>query len=180
MEERFASYILSNKGNIKASILLKLLKCIVVGYSNGNESFTSRLFSSYGSLNMLFHFSRYLIYSVFHETFVKMFMTKLSFSSSKFKNPFQDVVSYRRLGCLILWYWNVGPLNTEMFVSFWGCFFRNKRADILNFSWIKYLSNWFLISHKVTYMGLLLLKLRAVELESRTENRHLIANWYIF
>ena len=138
---RAVCYILSNKGNIKASILLKLLKCIVVGYSNGNESFTSRLFSSYGSLNMLFHFSRYLIYSVFHETFVKMFMTKLSFSSSKFKNPFQDVVSYRRLGCLILWYWNVGPLNTEMFVSFWGCFFRNKRADILNFSWIKYLSN---------------------------------------
>ena len=102
MEERFASYILSNQGNIKSSIFLKLLKCIVVGYSNGNESFTSRLFSSYGSLNMLFHFSRYLIYSVFHETFVKMFMTKLSFSSSKFKNPFQDVVSYRRLGCLIL------------------------------------------------------------------------------
>ena len=102
MEERFASYILSNEGNIKASILLKLLKCIVEGYSNGNESFPSRLFSNYGSLNMLFHFSRYLIYSVFHETFVKMFMTKLSFSSSKFKNPFQDVVSYRRLGCLIL------------------------------------------------------------------------------
>ena len=55
-EERFASKILSNEGNIKASILLILLKCIVVGYSNGNESFTGRLFSNYGLLNMLFYF----------------------------------------------------------------------------------------------------------------------------
>ena len=70
-EERFASLVLSNEGNIKASILLILLKCIIVGYSNGNESFTGRLFSNYGLLNMLFHFFRYLIYSVFHETFVK-------------------------------------------------------------------------------------------------------------
>ena len=37
-----------------------------------------------------------------------------------------------------------------------------------------------MISHKMTYMGLLLLKLRAVELESRTESRLLISNWYIF
>ena len=88
MEERFASYILSNKGNIKASILLKLLKCIVVGYSNGNEIFTGKLFSNYGPLNMLLHFFRYLIYSVFHETFVKKFMKKLFFFSSNFKNPF--------------------------------------------------------------------------------------------
>ena len=55
-EEPFASQILSNEGNIKASVLLILLKCIVVSYSNGNESFTGRLFSNYGPLNMLFHF----------------------------------------------------------------------------------------------------------------------------
>ena len=110
-EEPFASQILSNEGNIKASILLILLKCIVVGYSNGNESFTGRLFSNYGPLNMLFHFFRYLIYSVFHKTFVKKFMKKLSFFSSNFKNPFQDVVYYRKLGCLTLWYWNGDPLN---------------------------------------------------------------------
>ena len=79
-EEPFASQILSNEGNIKASVLLILLKCIVVGYSNGNESFTGRLFSNYGPLNMLFHFFRYLIYSVFHKTFAKKFMKKLSFS----------------------------------------------------------------------------------------------------
>ena len=123
---------MSNEGNIKTSILLILLKCIVVGYSNGNESFTGRLFSNYGPLNMLFHFFRYLIYSVFHKTFVKKFMKKLSFFSSNFKNPFQDVVYYRKLGCLTLWYWNGNPLNirkkAEKFVHFWGCFFRNKKC----------------------------------------------------
>ena len=36
----------------------------------------------------------------------------------------------------------------------------------------------FLISHKMTYMGLLLVKLQAVELERRTEDRLLIANWH--
>ena len=35
----FASYILSNEGNVKISILLILLKRIVVGCFNGNESF---------------------------------------------------------------------------------------------------------------------------------------------
>ena len=138
---------MSNEGNIKASILLILLKCIFVGYSNGNESFTGRLFSNYGSLNMLFHFFRYLIYSVFHETFVKMFMKKLSFFSSNFKDPFQDVVYYRKLGCLTLWYWNDDPLNirqkVEKFVHFWGCFSEIKNTDILNFSGIKYLGNDF-------------------------------------
>ena len=128
----FCFWILSNEGNIKASILLILLKCIAVGYSNGNESFTGRLFSNYGLLNMLFHFFRYLIYSVFHETFVKMFMKKPSFFSSNFKNPFQDLVCYRKLGCLILRYWNGSLLNikqkVEIFVHFWGCFFRNKKC----------------------------------------------------
>ena len=55
-QEPFASQILPNEGNRKASILLILLKCIVVGYSNGNENFTDRLFSIYGPLNTLFHF----------------------------------------------------------------------------------------------------------------------------
>ena len=48
--------ILSKEGNIKDSILPMLLKWMVVGYSNGNERFTGRLLSNYGSLNMLFHF----------------------------------------------------------------------------------------------------------------------------
>ena len=41
-EQCFASWILSNEGNIKASILLILLKFIDVGRSNENESFTGR------------------------------------------------------------------------------------------------------------------------------------------
>ena len=104
---------MSNEGNIKASILLILLKYIVVGYSNGNESFTSTLFSNYGSLNTLFHFFRLLIYSVFHETFVKKLMKKLSFFSSNFKNPFQDVEYYRKLRYLTLWNWNGSPLKIK-------------------------------------------------------------------
>ena len=61
-EEPFASYqILSNEGNINDSILLILLKCVNVGFSKGNKSFTGRLFSSCEPLNMLFHFFRYLI-----------------------------------------------------------------------------------------------------------------------
>ena len=115
---------MSNEGSIKASVWLILLKCIVVSCSNGNKCFTGRLFPSYGPLNMLFHFLSisHLYYSVFQETFVKMFM-KLSFFSPNFKNPFQDIVCYRKLGCLTLWYWNGCPLN----ISFWSCFFWNKK-----------------------------------------------------
>ena len=123
---------MSNEGNVKTSILLILLKCIVVGYSNGNESFTGRLFSNYRLLNMLFHFFRYLIYSVFYNTFVKRFMKKLSFFSSNFKNQFQDVVYYKKLGCLTLSYWNGDPLNIRLkvgnFFRFGGCSFRNKKC----------------------------------------------------
>ena len=72
------------------------------GYSNGIESFTDRLLSNYEPLNMLFHFFRHLIYCVFHEAFVKKFMKKPSLFNSTFKNPFQDVVYYRKLGCLTL------------------------------------------------------------------------------
>ena len=116
-----------NEGNIKDSISLILLKYIVLVYSNGNESFTGRLFSNYEPLNMLFHFFRYLIYSVFHVAFVKNFMKKLSFFSSDVKNPFQDVVYYWKLRCLTLWNWNVGLLGIR-FVRFWGCFFRNEKT----------------------------------------------------
>ena len=91
-EDPFASQILSNEGNIKTSVLLILLKPIAVGYSNGNESFTGRLFSNkvvftgrLFSTGRRFRFFRYLIYSVFHETFVKKFMKNLSFFSSNFK-----------------------------------------------------------------------------------------------
>ena len=85
---------------------------------------------------MLFHFFRYLIYSVFHKTFVKFFVKKLSFFSSNFKNPFQDVVCYRKLGCLISWY-------DKTLSTFGAAFSEIKNADILNFSWTNYLGNYF-------------------------------------
>ena len=92
---------LSNEGNIKASIFLILLKCIVVAYFNGNVSFTGRLFKvraveyaiPFLFYFILFYFIWYLIYSVFHEAFVKKFMKKLSFFSSNLKNPFGAVFS---------------------------------------------------------------------------------------
>ena len=123
---------MSNRRNIIGSILLILLKCIVVGYSNGNESFPGRLFSNYGPLNMLLHFLRYLIYSVFHE--------KLSLFSSNFKNQFQDVVYYRPLGCLTLWYKGKKLKNVSIFGA---AFSEIKNADILKFSWIKYFGSDF-------------------------------------
>ena len=69
-----------------------LLKHTVVGYSNGNESLTGRLFLNYGPLNMLFSFFRYLIYSVFSGDFCQKVYEKLSFFSLNLKNLFQDVV----------------------------------------------------------------------------------------
>ena len=122
----FSFYILSNGANVKASILVVVLKCIVVGYSNGNESFIGRLFSNYGSLNMLFHFFWYLIYSVFHKTFIEKFLKKLSFFISNLKNPFQDVAYYRKLRCVTSWYQNYGPLNVKSwkFCPFLRLFFQ--------------------------------------------------------
>ena len=128
---------MSNEESIKASILLMLLKCIVASYSNGNKSFTGRLFPNYRPLSMLFHFFftiSHLYYSVFHETFVKKF-TKLSFFSSNFKNPFQDIVYYRKLG-----YWNSGPLNKgkklKNFSVFGVLFSEIKKCWHFKFSWI--------------------------------------------
>ena len=80
---------MSNKGNVKTSILLILLNCIVVGYSNGNESFTGRLFSNYGLLNMLFHF-----FSISHlKCFSRHFCQKLYEDTFLFQLKFQKSVS---------------------------------------------------------------------------------------
>ena len=83
-EEPFAYKILSNEGNIKASILLILLKCIVVGYSDENESFTGRLFSIYGPLNTLLYF--------FDISF-KVFFTRLLSKRLWRDYPFSDQIS---------------------------------------------------------------------------------------
>ena len=80
----FGCQILSNEGNIKASVLLMLLKYIVVGYSNGNKSFTGRLLSNYGPLNMLFHF--------FDISFI-VFFTRLLSKSLWRNHPFSTQLS---------------------------------------------------------------------------------------
>ena len=52
-----------------------------------------------------------------------------------------------------------------------------KNGDIMYFSWFNISV---MISHKMIYMGQLLFKLQAVELESRTGRRLVIANWFVF
>ena len=88
-KERFASSILSNEGNIKASILLIPLKCIAFGY----ESFTGKLFSNYGCWKCysIFFSISYLL--CFSQDFCQNFMKKLSFFSANFKNPFQMYIT---------------------------------------------------------------------------------------
>ena len=139
-EERFASYILSNEWNIKVSILLILLKCVAVGYSNGNESFTARLFSKYGSFNMLFHFFRYLIYSVFHWTFVKQFMKRLFFFQLKFQQFISrcSILQKIRMSNFVILKSKKGRKLKNLSI-FQAVFSEIKDPDILNISWIKFL-----------------------------------------
>ena len=88
-EQSFASQILSNEGNIKASILLILVKCTVVGYSNGNESFTSRLLSNYGPLNMLLHFSDISFIAFLTRLLLKILWRNYPFSAQISKTHFK-------------------------------------------------------------------------------------------
>ena len=128
---------MSNEGNIKASILLILLKCIVAGYPNRNESLTGRLFSNYGSLNILLHFFRYLIYSVFHETFVKNFMKKLSFFQFKFQKPISrcSILQEIKMSNFVILKWQPFEGKKLKKLSIFGVVFTEiKNADILNFS----------------------------------------------
>ena len=80
-------------------------------------------FQIMGCFEYAIPFFRSLIYSVFHETFVKKFM-KLSFFSSNFKNTFQDMVYYRKLGCLTLWYWNEYKVKSWKICLYLGLFFQ--------------------------------------------------------
>ena len=75
-------------GNIKASILLILLKWIVLDYSNGNESFSDRLFQITSRWIWYSIFFRYLIYSVCfswdfcQKTYEKTVLFQLQFQKS--------------------------------------------------------------------------------------------------
>ena len=92
-------------------------------------------------------FFLYLIYSVFHETFVPKFMKKLSIFSSNFKNSFQAVVYYRKLGCPTLWCWNgalwIEGKKLKNLSVFGAAFSEIKKCWHFEFSWIKYFGNDF-------------------------------------
>ena len=107
-------------------------------YSNGNESFTGRLFSNYGSLNILFHLFRYLIYGAFHETFVKKFMKKLSFFNSIFKKSISRYSILQKIKMS-----NFVILKWRPFLCFGSCFFRSKKMLTFWISLIKYFGNDF-------------------------------------
>ena len=136
---------MSNDGNIKTSILLIILKYVVVGYSNGNESFTGRLFSNYGLLNILFHvfsishlkcFSRHFCQKVYEETF--LFQLKFNKSISRC-SIFQKI----RMSNFVIQKWRPFEYKIKSWkiCPFWDCFFRNKKCWHLNFSSIKYFGN---------------------------------------
>ena len=141
-----------------------------MGCSNGNERFTGRLLSNYGPLNMLFHFFRYLIYS-----FSQGFCQKVSEETILFQLKFQKSISRWsilqkiRMSNFVILKWRL----FEYKVKSW------KICPFLGLFWIfmtQIFWKWFLVPHKMTYMGLLLLKLRLDKLESRL----LSSNWYIF
>ena len=135
-EERFASYILSNEGNIKTSILLILLKCIVVGYSNGNENFTGRMFSNHGLLNILLHFFRYLIYSVFHDFCQKAYEETFSAQISKINFKIQCILQKIGMSNFVILKWRPFEYKVKSckICPFLGLFSEIKNADNLNFS----------------------------------------------
>ena len=84
----FSLFFLNERKN-KNSLLMMYLKCTIVHYANLNSSSKHKSFLSYGSLNMLFLFSRFLIYVYFNEAFVKKFMKQLSFFNINFQNSFK-------------------------------------------------------------------------------------------
>ena len=71
---RICILVVFSKWKMTASLLMILLKCTLVHYTNLNWSSENKLFFNYGSLNMLFCFFQFLIYVYFNEAFVKIFI----------------------------------------------------------------------------------------------------------
>ena len=124
---------MSNEENIKASILLVLLKCIVVGYFNGNESFTGRLFSNYKlqafeyaipffPISHLWCFLRDFCRNVYEETI--LFQPKFQKAISKC-----SMLRKIRMSNFVILKWRPFEykVKVENFVHFWGCFFINEK-----------------------------------------------------
>ena len=136
-----------NEGNIKTSISLILLKCIVAFYSNGNESFTGTLFSNYGLLNMLFYFFFSLI--VFFTThFLKVLFKNYPFQAqiSKSISRCTTLLKIRMSNFVILkWEPSKYKVKSWKICPFLGLFFQKQK--MLRF-WIFHESNILvMISH---------------------------------
>ena len=63
--------VFQNESNITTSPLMIHLKCTVVHYADLNSSCKNKPILNYGSSNMLFRFSQFVIHVYFNETFVK-------------------------------------------------------------------------------------------------------------
>ena len=140
---------MSNEGNIKTPILLMLhFRVSVVGYSNGNESSTGRIFSNCGLLNLLFQF-----FSISHlECFSQDFCQKVYEETILFHLKFQKSISRYsilqkiRISNFVILKWRPfeykGKKLNNLF-TFGTVFSEIQNANILNFSWIKYFDNDF-------------------------------------
>ena len=120
---------MSNEGNIKASILLILLKCIAVGYSNGNESFTGRLFSNYGLLNMLFHFFLFIVF--FTVLFSRVLWRKYHFSAQLSKSISRcSILQKSGMSNFVILKWRPFEYKVKSWklCEFLGLFLRNKKC----------------------------------------------------
>ena len=138
---------MSNEGNIKVSILLILLKCTVVGYSNINKTFTGRLFSNYGLLNMLFHFfSISHLYCFSRDLYQKVYEETTLFQL-KFQNPISrcSILQKIKMCNFVILKWRPFEYKVKSWkiCSFLGLFFRNKKMLTFEFSWMKYFGNDF-------------------------------------
>ena len=136
---------MSNEGIIKkASILLILLRCIALGYSNGNESFAGTLLSNYGPLNMLFQFFR-ISFIVFFKRLLSKGLSKNIFFQIKFQKPISSCTILQKIkmsNIMILKWWSF-DYKVKSLKIFGVVFPEVKNADILDFSWMKYFCNDF-------------------------------------
>ena len=142
---------MSNEGNIKASILLILLKCIVVVVLMETKVSQVGCFQITG---------RWICYSNFFDISFIVFFTRL-LSKSLWTTPFRLNFQKSISRCSIL-----RKIRMSNFVILNGKNLKNgsifrvvfseiKNADILDFSWIKYFGNDFSFLKKTTYMSLI-------------------------
>ena len=137
---------MSNQGNIKTSTLLVLLKRIV-GYFNGNESFTEGLFLNYRLLNKLFYFFRYLIFSVFHNTCQKVYKKAILFELKFQKSISRCSILHKiRMSNFVMWPFEY-KVKSWKICPFLGLFF--SEIKMMTF-WIFHESN---ISGMISYFS---------------------------